>query len=70
MSKIIQAPYSGRYPSGTLHLDNGIGRPLCYGLSVRDNPEITWVVVAATEPTCTICKRRRRASERERLGAA
>ena len=71
MSKILQAVYHGRYSGGTLHLDNGMGKPLCYKPGDRDNPAITWMqVITAAEPTCTLCKRRRRAIEREPLGAA
>lgn len=67
MSKIIRAVYDKEFPSFILHLDDGTGKPLCYQ---HTTVKVAWIPVQATNPTCTRCKRRQRAIEREPLGAA
>lgn len=64
MSKILQALYDGRFPGGTLHLDDGTGKPLCYRLGIRDNSAVSWVLTTATKPTCNLCMARQRSIQR------
>lgn len=54
----LRAIFQGRYKGGTIHADNGDGKPICFNHNYWDNDRSTvrWEVVKS-EVSCKHCRK-------------